>query len=274
MLEPPRLDDKPQSRTSDAGTETSSSSNTSREPPRTPEKRNNSVSYETVNQDTSSSQVSLSSLEDKNRVSPTKATTRPTVSSPLASSTTSRHHVASKSRSPMHRRRTTKGPSTPLARFVSHKIVAEKLASAKKSKASQATASQNTQEEIASSTTARPVSRIITAKAPRSTTLTAPTSSSALRSTTKANERLLSSQARLGKLATNRNPTELAKSDSSTESEQLRVNTIRRGLPAVSIATLSAGKTPSTVKTVRKLEVGQADGMGPRNVVLQTGRAW
>ncbi|KAJ9106277.1 hypothetical protein QFC21_001422 [Naganishia friedmannii] len=278
MREPPRLDNKPTSRTSEAGSETSS--NASREPPRTPEKRNNSASYETVNEDTSSSQASSSSLEDGNKLSPIKATNRPTVSSPLASSTASRHHMASKVRSPMHRRRTTKGPSTPLARFVSHKIVAEKLASAKKLKAVQAAGSEDTEHEAFDSVTARPASRVITAKAPRSTTLTAPTSSSALRSTTKANERMLSSQARVGKSAATRNPTDLAKSISSTETEQPRINAIRRGLPVASSATqqtsssASMDKTPSTLKAVRKLEVGQADGMGLRHAASQTGRSW
>lgn len=280
MLEPPRLDDALPSRASDAGSDTRS--NTSREPPRTPEKRNDNASYETVDEDSSSSHASSSLLGDKNKVSPVKINTRPAVSSPLASSTTARHLATSRTRSPMHRRRTIKGPSTPLARFVSHKIVAEKLASAKKSKGPQAASVQDLEQEAAGSTTARPVSRVATAKAPRSTTLTAPTSSSALRSTTKANERLTSSQARVSKSSTTRNPLESAKSSSSTETEQSRVNAMRRGLPVASSAThqtgssasSSAGKTPSTLKTVRKLEVGQAAGMGPRNVALQTGRSW
>ncbi|KAJ9124300.1 hypothetical protein QFC22_001100 [Naganishia vaughanmartiniae] len=281
MLEPPRVDHQPTSRTSDAASETSS--NTSREPPRTPEKRNISASYETVHEDSSSSQASSSSSGEGQKVSPTKANTRPAVSSPLASSTASRHHTTSKTRSPMHRRRTTKGPSTPLARFVSHKIVAEKLASAKKLKALPASGTQDTEYEAINLTTARPVSRVGTTKAPRSTTLTAPTSSSALRSTTKANERLLSSQVRVGKSGTTRNPTELAKSRSPSEGEQPRVDAAGRDLSAfsaksqqaTSAAIMSMSKTPSTHQAVvRKLEVGQANGMGPRNAALQTGRSW
>ncbi|KAJ9109878.1 hypothetical protein QFC19_001857 [Naganishia cerealis] len=277
MTEPPRLDDMPIHRTSEEDNQRSDS--TSREPPRTPEKRDKSASYETVSDgDSGSSCASSLSLEGKDKISPIKANTRPVVSSPLANSTAARH-VTSKMRSPLHRRRTIKGPSTPLARFVSHKIVAEKLASAKKLKALQATEPQTTEHESVGSSTARPVSRVITAKAPRSTTLTAPTSSSALRSTTKANERLLSSQARG---ATTRNPAELAKSHSSTEGEQPRVSTIRRGPSTANSTGQQAcvstagpvGKVPSTLKVVRKLEVGQGDGMGPRNAASQTGRSW
>lgn len=153
-------------------------------PPRTPEKAGRvDTGGSSSDRSSQESQPSTSSIDI--RISPTKINTRPAISSPLANSTAIRH-TAARVRSPLHRRRTTKGPSTPLARFVSHKIVAEKLASAKKKPVPPEEA---TDKSDGSAETVKPVSRTIQARAPRSTTLTAPTSSSALKSTTKANER-------------------------------------------------------------------------------------
>lgn len=237
-------------------------------PPRTPEKQSRTDSSESSDgSDGSSQELEPLSYNGNTRVSPTKINTRPAISSPLANSTAVRH-AAARVRSPLHRRRNTKGPSTPLARFVSHKIVAEKLASAKKSKTSPPSDNEVTSRDQASDSVLPQKTQNVAPRPPRSTTLTAPTSSSALRSTTKANERMTSSQALAARTST------IKRIPSPTESAKplVQPGTQVKGDPRYNTSasrTVSNGSTGrevlATIRTARKLEVGQAAGIGPRS---------
>lgn len=235
-------------------------------PPKTPEKGGRNVIDTTSGESSQGSQLSTNGVEF--RISPTKINTRPAISSPLANPTAVRH-TAARVRSPLHRRRTMKGPSTPLARFVSHKIVAEKLASAKKPKPMQSVGT--TEKELdASAMAVKPVARTVQSRPPRSTTLMAPTSSSALKNTTKANERLvpqLSSTTKGLPIKRTRSPLEGSAADTfSTMDAALprRLASSTTSQAASSVKTVRKD-VPSTVHTARRLEVGQAAGVGPRN---------
>lgn len=240
-------------------------------PPRTPEKGGRDDTGDSLSDRSSQgSHPSTSSIEI--RISPTKINTRPAISSPLANPMAIRH-TAARVRSPLHRRRTMKGPSTPLARFVSHKIVAEKLASAKKSKPVHSIEPTDEEGNIGAETV-KPVSRTTQARAPRSTTLTAPTSSSALKSTAKTNERPVPSHSGTSRgLPVKRihSPPELLKPDSFSADDavprKLTSSTTSRMPPS---ATAGRKDIPSTVRTARRLEVGQAAGIGPRNAAPTT----
>lgn len=226
----------------------SSSPNHSTGPPRTPEKQSRTDSSASEEgSDGSSHNLEPSSYNATNQSSPTKINTLPAISSPLANSTTVRH-AAARVRSPLHRRRNTKGPSTPLARFVSHKIVAEKLASARKAKPTPPSDNEGT----ASNGVPQPTAQNVPPRAPRSTTLTAPTSSSALKSTTKANERMISSQVVAARSTMKRGPSPINSAQPSVQpTTQGKRNQTR--------------DAPPTIKTARRLEIGQAAGIGPRN---------
>jgi hypothetical protein len=246
----------------------STSPNQSAGPPRTPEKQSRTDSSESSDgSDGSSQEMELPKHNADTRVSPSKITSRPAISSPLANSTAARH-AAARVRSPLHRRRNTKGPSTPLARFVSHKIVAEKLASAKKAKPTPPSDSEGPSQNKASHSIGQPIAQTVPSRAPRSTTLTAPTSSSALRSTTKANERMISSQAVAAKASTMKrgpSPTDPAKPSIQPGTQTKKDSRFGGGAPRTAPISSLAREAPPTIRTVRKLEVGQAAGMGPRN---------
>lgn len=237
-------------------------------PPRTPEKQSRTDSSESSHgSDGSSQELEPPSYNVDTRVSPSKINTRPAISSPLANSTVARH-AAARVRSPLHRRRNTKGPSTPLARFVSHKIVAEKLASAKKAKPTPPSDNEGALSSKPPHSIAESSAQTVPPRAPRSTTLTAPTSSSALRSTTKANERMISSQAVAAKASTMKrgpSPTDPSKPAAQPSAQTKKDPRLGGGAPRTAPISSIAREAPPTMRTVRKLEVGQAAGMAPRS---------
>lgn len=113
-----------------------STSPTTNQPPKTPSRSVRSQDNDgpgTVNQ--SMAPTSAHRLQTPPRPSQhLKAI--PSISSPLAGSSSGNNATspAKPGASPGLRRRSRRGPTTPLARYVSHKIVAEKLASAKAKK--------------------------------------------------------------------------------------------------------------------------------------------
>jgi hypothetical protein len=197
----------------------------------------------------------------------------PSISSPLAGG--SRMDASpSKNASPALRKRARKGPATPLARYVSHKIVAEKLASAKKARKLKFDAEEVVEEDgdedqvfgsapPPRSSTAEPAFSLenepISPK-PIQPTQRLPALGNSTKDNAPARTRptVLPAKDRLATIKAAATRTRV-----TSPSKAPRPTPAARGYMS---ATSSSGHKEGLLKSVpvaRKLEIGQASGMGP-----------
>jgi hypothetical protein len=175
----------------------------------------------------------------------------------------------SKASSPALKKRARKGPATPLARYVSHKIVAEKLASAKKARKLHFDVEEEQQEKeeeveadvgiicddrSSKSSGAKQVVPGATEK--KTSALTASTRDNAI---IRSRPTLLTSKDRLSALKTT------TARPRAVSPSKLAARTTPAGRSYMTSTASSAHKEGLTKSgtVVKKLQVGQASGMGP-----------
>ena len=259
----------PSSSTSSRPSETPEPSQSSSAPPSTPSRRSGSSASESSREES----VSYPPTSAHRLLTPPRlnhaSKSMPSVSSPLAGGVRRSEMSPSKASSPALKKRARKGPATPLARYVSHKIVAEKLASAKKARKLHFEVEEPQQDEeedkaddpaSGDSQMSKPLDvkqvepSVVVEKKPSA--LTASTRDNALM---RSRPTLLTSKDRLSALKTTTvRPRAVSPSKASS-----------RTTPAgrsYMTSTASSAHKEGLLKSgtvVKKLQVGQASGMGP-----------
>jgi len=259
----------PSSSTSPTPSETPEPSQSSSAPPSTPSRRSGSSSSESSREES----VSYPPTSAHRLLTPPRLShaskSMPSVSSPLAGGVRRSEMSPSKASSPALKKRARKGPATPLARYVSHKIVAEKLASAKKARKLHFEAEEQHQEEeevgaddpvSGESNTSRPVdAKQVEAPAlvgKKTSALTASTRDNAL---IRSRPTLLTSKDRLSALKTT---TARPRAVSPSKAGSRTTPAGRSYLTSTASSAHKEGLIKSET-VIKKLQVGQASGMGP-----------
>ena len=238
-------------------------------PPSTPSRRSASLSTESSRDDSIPHYPPTSAHR---LLTPARSKSLPSVSSPLAGGSRRQDSSPSKAASPALKRRARKGPATPLARYVSHKIVAEKLASAKKARKLKFDIEDPAEEVVeevldiqedaeATADTAersdtRPDTIVSVPMEKRAAALTTSTRDNALGRTRPA---LLTSKDRLSSLKTTSSRPRVVSPTKAT------ARSISGGRSYMTSTASSAHRegTLKSIPAIKKLEVGQASGMGP-----------
>ncbi|KAG7548923.1 hypothetical protein FFLO_03215 [Filobasidium floriforme] len=273
LREPSKRSPEPSPSSSTSSTTVTTDSSLSQSaPPSTPSRRSASLSTES-SRDNSIPHYPPTSAH--RLLTPIRSKSLPSVSSPLAGGSRRPDSSSpSKAASPALKRRARKGPATPLARYVSHKIVAEKLASAKKARklkfdvedpAEEVVDIQEDAEDAADAADAadtaegpdaRPDSTVSAPTEKRAAALTTSTRDNALSRTRPA---LMTSKDRLSSLKTTSSRPRVVSPTKAT------ARSISGGRSYMTSTASSAHRegTLKSIPAVKKLEVGQASGMGP-----------
>lgn len=270
LREPSKRSPEPSPSSSTSSTTVTTDSSLSQSaPPSTPSRRSASLSTESSRDDSIPHYPPTSAHR---LLTPIRSKSLPSVSSPLAGGSRRPDSSSpSKAASPALKRRARKGPATPLARYVSHKIVAEKLASAKKARklkfdvedpAEEVVDIQEDAEDAADAADAaerpdaRPDTTISAPTEKRAAALTTSTRDNALGRTRPA---LMTSKDRLSSLKTTSSRPRVVSPTKAT------ARSISGGRSYMTSTASSAHRegTLKSIPAVKKLEVGQASGMGP-----------
>lgn len=267
LREPSKRSPEPSPSSSTSSTTVTTDSSLSQSaPPSTPSRRSASLSTESSRDDSIPHYHPTSAHR---LLTPIRSKSLPSVSSPLAGGSRRPDSSSpSKAASPALKRRARKGPATPLARYVSHKIVAEKLASAKKARklkfdvedpAEEVVDIQEDAEDAADAAKrpdARPDSTVSAPTEKRAAALTTSTRDNALSRTRPA---LMTSKDRLSSLKTTSSRPRVVSPTKAT------ARSISGGRSYMTSTASSAHRegTLKSIPAVKKLEVGQASGMGP-----------
>ena len=268
LREPSKRSPEPSPSSSTASTTTTSSDSSLSQsaPPSTPSRRSASLSSESSRDDSLPRYPPTSAHR---LLTPPRSKSLPSISSPLAGgSRRPESSSPSKAASPALKRRARKGPATPLARYVSHKIVAEKLASAKKARKLKFDDEETTEEIVDIGEDATDV--VDTAEQPKALAATAAATAterkpSALTTSTRDNAlgrarpALLTSKDRLSSIKT---AGSRPRAVSPTKNTARSTSGARGYMTSTSSPAHKEGLLKS-VPVMKKLEVGQASGMGP-----------
>lgn len=272
LREPSKRSPEPSPSSSAASTSTSTDSSLSKSaPPSTPSRRSASLSSESSRDDSIPHYPPTSAHR---LLTPPRPKSLPSISSPLAGGSRRPESSPSKAASPALKRRARKGPATPLARYVSHKIVAEKLASAKKARKLKFDVDQEEAAEEVMDDSTEVVSEANEPEAPITTVVPAPTERkpSALMTSTRDNAPartrppMLTSKDRLSSIKT---ATARPRAVSPTKTTA-RAASGGRGYMTSTTSSAHKEGLMKSVPVMKKLEVGQASGMGPARALKKS----